>query len=78
MVSSKVHTQLMQMADEKAMLAERRAQELEREVCVCVCVHEHRSAVKPLNKGHFGSKISIEFVLFWRFLMYCRCSICAS
>ena len=31
-VSSKVHTQLLQLADEKAMDAERRAQDLEREV----------------------------------------------
>ena len=32
MVSSKVHTQLMQIADEKAQAAERRNLELEREV----------------------------------------------
>ena len=32
MVSNRVHTQLLQIADEKAMAAEKRAQELEREV----------------------------------------------
>ena len=32
MVSSKVHTQLIQIADEKAMAAEMRTQELEKEV----------------------------------------------
>ena len=33
MVSSKVHTQLLEIADEKAMAAERRASELDKEVC---------------------------------------------
>ena len=33
MVSSKVHIQLMAIADEKAVANERRAQLLEREVC---------------------------------------------
>ena len=31
-VSSKVHTQLLQLADERAMVAEQRAQDMEREV----------------------------------------------
>ena len=34
MVSNKVHTQLMQIADEKAAAAEQRANELEKEVQV--------------------------------------------
>ena len=33
MVSSKVHTQLMAIADEKVVASERRAQMMEREVC---------------------------------------------
>ncbi len=36
-VSSKVHTQLLQLADERAMVAEQRAQDLEREVsAICI------------------------------------------
>lgn len=34
MVSSRVHTQLMAIADEKAMASERRGQIMEREVCL--------------------------------------------
>ena len=33
MVSSKVHIQLLQIADEKAAAAEQRTHELEKEVC---------------------------------------------
>ena len=36
MVSSKVHVQLLQIADDRALAAEQKAQELEKEVCVCV------------------------------------------
>lgn len=38
MVSNRVHNQLLQIADEKAAAAERRAKELEREVRTCVCM----------------------------------------
>ena len=38
MVSSKVHVQLLQIADDRALAAEQKARELEKEVCVCVCV----------------------------------------
>ena len=38
MVSSKVHTQLMAIADEKVVASERRGQMLEREVSSIVCV----------------------------------------
>lgn len=34
MVSSKVHTQLLAIADEKVLTGERRAQMMEREVCL--------------------------------------------
>ena len=39
MVSSRVHTQLIQIADERAQVAERRNLELEREVRKCLIRH---------------------------------------
>ena len=47
MVSSKVHTQLLEIADEKAMAAERRASELDKEV---------RNGTKNLKK-HSGKSL---------------------
>ena len=50
MVSSRVHTQLIQIADEKAMMAERKVQELESEVCVCTCLHSCVMKYLSFNK----------------------------
>lgn len=57
MVSSRVHTQLMAIADEKVVASERRAQIMEREVCPSdhiECMHSisHFIAMDIQNSVH--------------------------
>ena len=57
MVSSKVHTQLMAIADEKVMAGERRAQIMEREVGVSLYVVIHHVLAwhsRPFDPVYLG------------------------